>query len=195
MFKKSLLFSLILCISTVSFGQVTKFIDSGSVKTQFDYLINQSNNQYDAKVVKLQWLQKLKSNVNDSISKSKNIISITKNNILIQQQEIDSLKTALTSAENLNTQLSDEQNEISIFGIGMDKTSFKTLVFTLILILAALFMFFYYKFKQSDTVTNEAKQHLKDLEEEFTEYKTKALEREQKAMRRLQDELNKHKKD
>lgn len=195
MFKKSLLFSLILCISTVSFGQVTKFIDSGSVKTQFDYLINQSNNQYDAKVVKLQWLQKLKSNVNDSISKSKNIISITKNNILIQQQEIDSLKTALTSAENLNTQLSEEQNEISIFGIGMDKTSFKTLVFTLILILAALFMFFYYKFKQSDTVTNEAKQHLKDLEEEFTEYKTKALEREQKAMRRLQDELNKHKKD
>lgn len=195
MFKKSLLFILILFICTVSFGQVTKFIDSGSVKTQFDYLINQSNNQYDAKVVKLQWLQKLKSNVNDSISKSKNIISITKNNILIQQQEIDSLKTALTSAENLNTQLSEEQNEISIFGIGMDKTSFKTLVFTLILILAALFMFFYYKFKQSDTVTNEAKQHLKDLEEEFTEHKTKALEREQKAMRRLQDELNKHKKD
>ena len=195
MLKKSLLFILVLFISTVSFGQVTKFKDSGSVKTQFDYLINQSNNQYDSQVVKLQWLQKLKSNVNDTISKSKNIITITKNNIIAQQQEIDSLKTSLNTAEEQITQMTEEQNEMSFIGIGMDKTGFKTLAFSLIIIFIILFLVFFYKFKQSNTLTNEAQLKLKELDEEFTEYRTKALEREQKAMRKLQDELNKQKRD
>ena len=36
---------------------------------------------------------------------------------------------------------------------------------------------------------------LKELEEAFNEHRSKALEREQKIMRKLQDELNKQKKD
>ena len=140
MFRKSLLVILVLFINSTGYSQVTKFIDSGSVKTQFDYLINQSKNQFDSKVVKLQWLQKLKSNVNDSISKSKNLISITKSNILIQQQEIDSLATSLKNAEVIIDQISSEQSQISFFGTAMEKSNFKTLVFSLIAIFIFLFI-------------------------------------------------------
>ena len=59
----------------------------------------------------------------------------------------------------------------------------------------ATLVFFIIKFKQSNIITIESKQALKESEKEFDIYKEKALEREQKAMRKLQDELNKKKKE
>jgi hypothetical protein len=54
-------------------------------------------------------------------------------------------------------------------------------------------LFFIFQFKQSNAITIESKLALKESEKEFDIYKVKALEREQRAMRRLQDELNKRK--
>lgn len=183
--------------TTLFYGQSTqKFIDSGSVKNQFDYLINESTNYYqEQKIVKNQWLLKLKKNVTDSISKNKNTIDIHKNNVLNQQKEIDSLKTRLSEIEAINESLNTEQQQISFLGIPMNKSLYKTITYGLILVFMGLFAFFFMKFKQSNTITKEAKLALKEVEEEFESHRAKALEREQKAMRRLQDELNKNKKD
>ena len=41
--------------------------------------------------------------------------------------------------------------------------------------------------------TNHSKSVLTELEEEYQEYKRKAIEREQKISRQLQDEINKQK--
>ena len=55
-----------------------------------------------------------------------------------------------------------------------------------------LLLFFIYKFKNSNTVTLAAKSQLADVEKEYESHKKTALEREQKVMRKLQDELNKN---
>ena len=197
MFKYKILLVAFVFSSSIFYSQSTqKFIDTGSVKNQFDYLINESTNYYqDQRVVKNQWLLKLKKNVTDSISKNKNTIDIHKNNILNQQKEIDTLKTTLSEIEAINETLNTDQQQISFLGIPMNKSSFKTITYGLILVFIGLFAFFFFKFKQSNTITKEAKLALKEVEEEFEEHRAKALEREQKVMRRLQDELNKNKKD
>lgn len=197
MFKQTLILLTFIFSTAFSYGQSPqKFIDSGSVKNQFDYLINQSTNYFqEQKVVKNQWLLKLKANVNDTISKNKNTISIHKSNILNQQKEIDSLKNELSEIEKLNEKLTTEEQQISFIGIPMNKAFYKTLTYTLILIFMGLFAIYFIKFRQSNTFTKEAKLTIKELEEEFEEHRTKALEREQKVMRKLQDELNKQKKD
>jgi hypothetical protein len=43
-------------------------------------------------------------------------------------------------------------------------------------------------------VTEAAKDQLADIEKEYESHKKTALEREQKVMRKLQDELNKNRK-
>jgi predicted negative regulator of RcsB-dependent stress response len=63
----------------------------------------------------------------------------------------------------------------------------------IIIVLLGLFLLFYYKFRQSNIITEYAKNALNDLEEEYATHRQKALEREQKAMRKLQDEINKNK--
>ncbi|MEX0314527.1 MAG: tRNA (guanine-N1)-methyltransferase, partial [Allomuricauda sp.] len=55
-------------------------------------------------------------------------------------------------------------------------------------------LLFIYRFRNSNVLTSQAKEALADLEKEFEEHRRRALEREQKISRQLQDELNKNKK-
>ncbi|MGV8945668.1 MAG: hypothetical protein ACOH1N_04515 [Lutibacter sp.] len=186
----------ILFITTNSFSQANnKFIDSGSVKSQFDYLVDASNNYQDYKVVKATWVLKLKSNVLDSLSVSKKKIIANLDILNSQKQLLDSLQTKLTASETIVSDLKAEKESISLFGIQFEKSVFKTLFFLIVFGLIVALLFFFTKFKQSNSITTQSKLALKQAEDEFGIYREKALEREQKAMRRLQDELNKNKKE
>lgn len=186
----------IFSVSTTTFSQVTKkYIDTGSVKNQFDYLIDKSNRYQDYKVVKINWLNILKSNVTDSLSVSKKTILNSYTEINSQKTTIDSLKISLINSKNDITTLTTEKQSISLVGVQLGKSFFKTLLFSIIGVLTFLLALFIYKYKQSNSITFQAKQALKEIEEEFDIHRKKALEREQKVMRKLQDELNKHKKE
>ncbi|UMB61596.1 hypothetical protein MHL31_05165 [Lutibacter sp. A80] len=195
--KKRLLVTFILVLITItSYSQTTKqFIDSGSVDEQFENLIKNSNKYQDYKVVKLNWLLKLKSNINDSILASKQDILRASNTINKQKKTIDSLNTSFSTTKNEITKLKTQITSISFLGIDFEKGLFKTVILSIIGGLILLLLFFITKFKQSISITKLTKNNLKELEEEFEEHRKRALEREQKVMRRLQDELNKHKKD
>jgi hypothetical protein len=183
-------------ISSSIFSQVNKkYIDTGSVENQFDYLIDKSYKYKNYKNVDISWLYKLKSNVADSLSASQSEIS--NNNLLInfQKSTIDSLNTTLNNSDSTITSLNAEIQNISLFGIQFKKPMFKTLMFTIIGILTVLLIFFITKFKSSNSITIHTKLTLKEVEEEFEEHRKIALEREQRVRRQLQDELNKQKKD
>ncbi|MDT8418543.1 MAG: hypothetical protein RQ864_12115 [Lutibacter sp.] len=186
----------VLFITTNIFSQSTKkFIDTGSVENQFEYIVDESNNYQDYKVVKATWLLKLKSNVIDSIMASKKKLLDNSNIMNSQKKLIDSLNIKLTETETVIADLKAEKESISLFGIQFEKTTFKTLFFLIVVGLIGALLFFITKFKRSNIITTQSKLALTQNEEEFAIYKEKALEREQKAMRRLQDELNKNKKE
>jgi len=193
---KNLLLVSIFLFTISGFSQVTKkFIDTGSVSNQFDYLITKSNKYQVYKVVELNWLTKLKSNVLDSISESKNNILTNLSTIDAQKKTIDQLENSLASSETTIQNLTNENQSISLVGIQLSKSFFKTLMFSIIGILIISLLFFITKFKQSNRVTIQTKETLKEVEEEFETHRKIALEREQKVMRKLQDELNKQKKE
>ena len=195
--KKHLIKILILLfITKISYSQAKKqFIDSGSVNNQFENLINNSNKYQYYKVVKLNWLLKLKSNVQDSLNASKKEIISSSNVINKQLKTIDSLNIALKHSKTEITELNTKIESISLFGLQIEKELFKTIIFSIIGILILLLGLFISKFNKSNSVTKQTKRDLKELEEEYDDHRKKALEREQKVMRRLQDELNKQKKD
>lgn len=186
----------VLFITTNIFSQATKkFIDTGSVKNQFEYVADESNNYQDYKVVKASWLLKLRSNVIDSLSASKKMTLENSDIVNSQKQLIDSLNIKLTESETVIANLKAEKESISLFGIQFEKSVFKSFMFIIIIALIIALLFFITKFKQSNSITTQSKLALKEAEEEFEIYREKALQREQKAMRRLQDELNKNKKE
>ena len=196
MSKLAFMVMAVLFITSNIYSQTTtKLKDTVSVKSQFEYLMDNSNTLQDYKVVRTAWLQKLKSNVLDSLSASKKRIFDNSSTMSSQNIVIDSLNIKLAAAETTISNLIAEKESISLFGIQFDKSVFKMLFFLIVISLLGALLFFITKFKQSNSITTQCKLSLKQAEEEFAIYKEKALEREQKAMRRLQDELNKNKKD
>lgn len=186
----------VLFITSNIFSQTNnKLNDTVTVKSQFEYLMENSNTLQDYKVVRTSWLLKLKLNVNDSISASKKKLLDNSSVLNSQKILIDSLNIKLAAADTMITELRSEKESISLFGIQFEKTVFKTMFFLIVVGLIGALLFFITKFKQSNIITIQSRLALTQTEEEFEKYREKALEREQKAMRRLQDELNKQKKD
>ena len=190
-----LAFTLLFIISNLQSQTTKQFIDSGSVNNQFENLIKNSNKYQDYKVVKLNWLLKLKSSINDSILASKEDILNATYTINKQKKVIDSLNTSFSNTKNEIATLKTQITTISFLGIDFEKGLFKTIMLSIIGGLVLFLLFFISKFKQSISITKQTKSNLKEVEDEYEEHRKKALEREQKVMRRLQDELNKQKKD
>jgi len=73
----------------------------------------------------------------------------------------------------------------------MNKGAYKGLVWTIIAGLLGTLLFFIYRFRNSNLVTVATRNNLEEVQEEFESYKKRALEREQKVRRELQNVLNK----
>lgn len=173
-------------------------LDSGTISSQFEYLEKKSGN-YRAnniryEVIRLFELQKLKQNVLDSlVANNKNIgeLQIT---IGKHENEINALKSQLQeTSSNLET-ITKEKDSISFFGALISKGTYKAIMWILVFALLLLLLFFIYRFRNSNSLTQQAKASLADLEKEYEQHRRRALEREQKISRQLQDELNKNKK-
>ena len=185
--------------SLTSFSQseseeVKPSLNSGTIDSQFDYLIRKSGKYQEYKVVKQTWLYILKAHTIDSLKAVHNDLSETQAVVKKQEQEILALKANLSNTQTNLDQTNLEKDSITLFGMQMSKTNYKVLMWAIIAALLALLLFFIYKFKNSNDITREAKNNLSEIEEEFDEHRRTALEREQKVRRQLQDEINKQKK-
>jgi len=168
-------------------------LNEGSIDTQFEYVIQRSNNYQDYKVIKKTWLYALKAHTMDSLSAVRKELVDTKSVVDTQSKEISELKNTLSSTEtNLNNTI-EEKDNMALFGIPMSKGNYSMLMWIIIAVLIVLLLFFIYRYRNSNTVTKQARLSLAETEEEFEEHRRVALEREQKVRRQLQDELNKHK--
>jgi len=190
-----LILILLLTITTVLSQSKKKFIDTVDVAVQFDNLMNNSNRYQKYKVVEATWLIRLKSNVIDTLSASKKVITDNYKVINSQNYKIDSLEKSLATSNETIINLENNNQSISLFGLRLKKSLFKIIMFFIIGVLLVLLLFFISKFNRRNSITKEVKLKLSELEEEFESHRKRALEREQKVRRQLQDEWNKQKKD
>jgi hypothetical protein len=188
--KSLYLLILLLLISTVAVSQETKK-DTLTIEEQFDRIYRISSSYQEYKVIRKTTYQGLKTNVLDSIKiidkelQQKNI----HNNVL--NDSLQEVKKVLEILETDMKLLITEKNSISFLGIQLKKSTYTIIVWSIILLLIIALLYFIYQYKNSYSVTSEAKSNLSEAEEELAIYKKKSLEREQKLRRQLQDEINK----
>ncbi|WP_426430783.1 tRNA (guanine-N1)-methyltransferase [Winogradskyella sp. HB-48] len=173
-------------------------LDSGNIDSQFEYVFRKSGNfkgtngqPYEA--VKQAWLLKLKANVLDSLKTTYKDLADSEAMVANQAREIDDLKAKLDNTQTTLNETNEEKNNMAFLGMQTSKTNYNVIMWTIIAALTALLLFFIYKFKNSNSLTKDAKHKLEEVESEFEEHRRNALEREQKVRRQLQDELNKNK--
>ncbi len=167
-------------------------LNKGTIKQQFDYIINESNSYKEYKVIEKPKLQKLKSNVADSLNLVHAQLSETQDRVKSQNEEVAALQADLDKANNDLSEVVSQRDSIEFFGKQMDKATYKSIMWSIIGGLLALLLFFIFRFWRSNAITKETKEALLRTQEDFDGYKKRTLTKEQQIMRRLQDEINKN---
>ncbi|MCM4169780.1 Cell division coordinator CpoB [Arenibacter antarcticus] len=173
-------------------------LDNGPISDQFEYVSVKSGN-YRAEgiryeVVKESNLDKLRQNVLDSINEFNKKATQLNTTIAGHEETIESLNKKLEETTNNLASVTEEKDSMAFLGILVAKSTYNIILWTIIGGLLLLLLFFIYKFRNSNILTLEAKQSLSEVETEYEDHRRRALEREQKISRQLQDEINKYKK-
>jgi len=173
-------------------------LDKGAIDSQFEFVYKKSGNyRADGKryeVVRTISLDKLRQNVLDTLSGYNKRAAELKATISGHESTIASLNKKLEETTNNLVGVTEEKDSMSFLGIMVSKGTYNAILWTVIGSLLALLLFFIYKFRNSNILTQEAKTNLSELETEYEDHRRRALEREQKISRQLQDEINRYKK-
>ncbi len=198
-----ILLALGLLICNLQFGQDAAqndepSLDRGSIDSQFEYVYQKSGNyRADGKryeVVRTLNLDKLRRNVRDSLAAFNKNKAELRATISGNEATIASLNDKLEQTTGNLNRVTEEKDSMSFFGLLVSKGSYNLIMWTVIIVLFLTLLLFIYRYRNSNYLTQEAKVRLSELEQEYEDHRRRALEREQKISRQLQDEILKYKK-
>lgn len=192
----SLFFVMIVTFSTAqdSIQNKSQASMNGTLDKQFDYVVQKSNNFQEYKVVKKDFLTILKRNSLDSVNRFKTELTNLKAEFAKHTTTIQQLKDTLKTTQVELDKLKIAQDNVSFLGTPVSKANYNMIMWGIVSVLLLILVVFLFQLKGAKSIANDAKHNLDKLEEDFEEYKRKALEKEQKLGRQLQDEINKQKK-
>ncbi len=188
--KKALLLGIFsIALSTGAIAQ-----DSGQTPVEEDFtnLIENSNDYQGFKVVDYNELVNLRTKISQYFTNQNEEIIAQQSTLERQQKEIDSLKTELSKTQQELGRVNADKDAITFLGMPFSKGGYMAFMWGLVGLLVLALIFFIYRYKQSHTHTVEARNNLATTEKEFDAYREKALEKEQRLGRQLQDERNRN---
>jgi len=192
--KHTLMFLGAMLFLNVAFGQVlpdtTKNTDP-SLNGQYQFMLKKSKSLYGAKLINPSRLTGLWKSVNDTLRKERKQLQEARQEIKAQAQNISTLKGEVTGKESSLADATASVNEIKFLGISFNKGTYNTIVWVIIIVLAAglaIVIFQSGKYRKEATYRTQLYQEVAD---EFQAHKVKAKDKEMKLARELQDERNK----
>lgn len=189
---KKVILTLILAsgVFVASFSQdstAQNSLNSGTIESQFEYIYRVSNNFQEYEVVKKSNLEKLKSNILDSLQTMRKEVSDLK---VIQSTQTDSIRQIseyLAQEIEQKEAAIDLKDSFTFLGMNIQKTVYSSMMWTLVAALAGFLAFFSIQYFRSFGKVKKAQKDLEEIQEEFDQHRKNTLERERKLKRELID--------
>jgi len=192
MSKKNYIFAVFILVSVFQINAQTDSLKTDTpIQDEFTKLIEESNNYQGYKVVDYDKLIELRNTTRNYITELKEEIIVQKNTADQQNDEIQKLKSQLQSTQEDLNRVTEEKDALMFLGMPFSKGGYKAMMWGIVAVLVVLLLILFFRYKSSHASTRDAKQKLQETEKEFDAYRTKALEKEQRLGRMLQDERNK----
>ena len=183
----------ILCTTNMVLAQdnQTETETEATVVEKFKSVVKNANNYQQYKVIEKTEINATIDLVEKAVTDYEATIAELEKNINTQNSEISSLKDEVASLNSQLTDLQNQKDEMRLFGFAFTKSGYNTMMWSIAGVLVLLLLIFIYKYNRSMVLTRQARENLKNLDEDYEEYKRVALEKQQKLGRQLQDEKNK----
>lgn len=130
-------------------------------------------------------------NVRDTLATDRRQLANATRKIREQEQNITALKTQISGKESSLASTNAKVNEISVLGISFTKSTYNTIVWSLIIGLAAALAVVILRSAKHIHEARYRSTLYEEISQEYQNYKTKANDKEKKLARELQDERNK----
>ncbi|MBK1440095.1 hypothetical protein JHJ32_08870 [Parapedobacter sp. ISTM3] len=166
-------------------------LTSGTIDSQFIYLYAISKTQDGIEHVRQANLERIRQNVADTIKALSKEIADLKAKDGDQQAQVDAMADSLTQVKNELRDAQQQKDSFSFLGLSLQKDTYSLIMWGIVLLLAIALIFYVYRYNQSHVVMRDIQKAIEELQAEFDQHRKKALEKEQKLKRQLQDELNK----
>lgn len=163
----------------------------GSLKGQYEFLLSRSKTYYGYKLINPTRLAAYYKSVADSIKKERTGRKTSQAKIDEQAKEIVSLNAQIKGKDNSLISTTSKVDEISFMGISFEKSTYSTMVWSIIILLAIALAIVIIRSAKNIHEAKYRTDLYEEISKEYQSYKTKANEKEKKLARELQDERNK----
>lgn len=184
--------------TTKAKAAVTKFVPlpaavsaDPSLKGQYEFLLAKSKTINGYKLINPYRLSQFFKSVTDTLKTNVTLLKTAREQISEQEKSITTLQTQLKGSENSAAITNDKMNEITFLGIPFSKSTYNTVVWSLIIVLALAFAFVTIRSAKSIQEAKYRSNLYEEITQEYQAYKVKANDKEKKLARELQDERNK----
>ncbi|MBN7802236.1 hypothetical protein J0A67_15285 [Algoriphagus aestuariicola] len=178
-------------VVSIGFAQDTtstqNSLRSGTITSQFDYIYRVSNGFQEYEVVKKAYLEQLKSNVLDSVQTLSKKVSDLNLQMSSLNDSVSIVKERLSAEMEEKNQAIADRDNFNFLGIGIQKTLYSTLMWTLVAILSGALAFFAMQYFKSFGRIKKAEKDFLEVQEEFDQHRKNTLDRERKLKRELID--------
>ena len=161
-----------------------------TLQEQFVYLKEQSSTYKDKKIIREARLNRLWTNVQDSLAQVQKKLTATQGKVSAQNGEITSLNEELKAQQRAVSDSEHASTHISVLGMDMLKQNFLSFFWITASILTLLLLGALYQYRNSKMVTSKTQYNLRAIQRELEDFRKKSLEKERKLRRELQTERN-----
>jgi F0F1-type ATP synthase membrane subunit b/b' len=158
---------------------------------RFQLLKSKSQNYKEYKVIRENVLDNFWKIVRDSVAAKEKAIQARDQNIKKLNTDLSATQANLKQKEESMAEIVHDSTHISVLGIEFSKGVFLTIVAVIIGVLVLLALLMSGRLKMVHSSMKERADAFNSLSNEFEEYKRKAMEKQTKLSRELQNERNK----
>jgi hypothetical protein len=157
------------------------------------YLMKTKAQSYqDFKVIKENALDGFWKITKDSIRRSKDDLRAARTKIVQLENDVKMSQDSLKHRELSVSGIVFDSQHINVLGIPFTKSAFLTMITIVLVILGLLLLVLSGTLKLTRSSLRERSDVVDSIQREFEEYKRKALDKETKILRQLQDERNRY---
>jgi hypothetical protein len=162
-----------------------------SLKGQYQLMLSKSRTLDGYKLINPNRLASFWQNVRDTLTTDRKQLNSATRKINEQEKSINDLKTQISGKESSLASTNAKVNEINFLGISFTKSTYNTIVWSLIIILGGALAFVILRSAKHIHEARYRSTLYEEISQEYQSYKTKANDKEKKLARELQDERNK----
>jgi hypothetical protein len=151
------------------------------MKEQMDFIEERTRIYENYRAIREDMFQKIKANISDTLSAAKRKIADLNYTTAILNNTIDSLRASNEATKAGLEESTRTKNSINVLGLQVNKTTYNSLMWTILTGLLALLVIGFLYFKHNLSVTNSTKKEYSELKIEFENYRKTTREAREKA--------------